>query len=150
MWKQVLRNEQSPRLSSVCFWIIFLKCSFLHGSAEFTLVHSTLVPCGQNSITCAPVRQSAAHINYCLSFEIFTVQLNYYSGIWCCINGWTVPDVLKESTALIFKGFWYLWTSESESSTFLRNIQKPLSQWQGVISQKNGYLNYWLFCLWFI
>lgn len=55
MWKQVLRKEQSPRLSSVCFWIIFLKCSFLHGSAEFTLVHSTLVPCGQNSITCAPV-----------------------------------------------------------------------------------------------
>lgn len=55
MWKQVLRKEQSPRLSSVCFWIIFLKCSFLHGSAEFTFVHSTLVPCGQNSITCAPV-----------------------------------------------------------------------------------------------
>jgi hypothetical protein len=60
MWKQVLRNEQSPRLSSVCFWIIFLKCNFLHGSAAFTLVHSTLVPCGQNSITCAPIRE--AHI----------------------------------------------------------------------------------------
>jgi len=99
MWKQVLRKEQSPRLSSVCFWIIFLKCSFLHGSAELTLVHSTLVPCGQNSITCAPATQSAAHINYCLSFEICAVQLNYSSGIWYCINRWTVPDVFKECTA---------------------------------------------------
>jgi len=51
MWKQVLRNEQSPRLSSVWLWMIFRKWSFSHGLLlEVTLRQSLFVPCGQNSL----------------------------------------------------------------------------------------------------
>lgn len=53
IWKHVLRKEQSPSVSSVCFWMIFLKCNFLQVPWH-TLAHSARVPCGQNSITCAP------------------------------------------------------------------------------------------------
>lgn len=88
MWKHVLRNEQSPRLSSVCFWIIFLKCNFLHGSDAFTLVHSTLVPCGQNSITCAPVTGTNISNNVCGG-------LLHYDAVWTCV--W-FPSISSHST----------------------------------------------------
>lgn len=166
MWKQVLRKEQSPRLSSVCLLMIRLrgrtckvnemhrrvcftlcsedtnrKCSFVHGcgvSPERT--QSSLVPWSQNSWTWARPRERNFSTMDCsfavLAFSSSRISLLTYTWTLTSCH-YCLPTLISVATIMLMLCETREETGPSPRSSYLL----ALLFFSGLLVQETLYLH---------